>query len=317
MKVETPKGIRAYHSSPHDFDKFDLAKIGSGEGAQVYGHGLYFAESPAVSGAGGEYWKQFARRFQGPDTDPAVVHAVQMLEASNGNRAAALAKGEAALKGDYRGTTLPDAVALLRSDKPVGPRTYEVNINADPAHMLDWDKPFASPDALEAFASKFDAVNPTTRRFLEDYSYANTKAGRALPDGEDIFRELKALSSPKQFSNEFREAGIPGIKYLDQGSRAQVPTYRISKTDADNARYTLSRTDHMARDTSNKGFMTYAEAQAAQAAAEAADAARRTSNYVIFDPNIIRIDKKYAVPGAIGAGGMGALAAQNQYEEVY
>jgi len=27
--------------------------------------------------------------------------------------------------------------------------------------------------------------------------------------------------------------------------------------------------------------------------------------------------KKYAVPGAIGAGGMGALAAQNQYEEVY
>ena len=42
-----------------------------------------------------------------------------------------------------------------------------------------------------------------------------------------------------------------------------------------------------------------------------------TSNYVIFDPNLIRIDKKYAVPGAIGAGGMGALAAQNQYEEVY
>ena len=26
-------GIRAYHSSPHDFDKFDLAKIGTGEGA--------------------------------------------------------------------------------------------------------------------------------------------------------------------------------------------------------------------------------------------------------------------------------------------
>jgi len=27
--------------------------------------------------------------------------------------------------------------------------------------------------------------------------------------------------------------------------------------------------------------------------------------------------KKYAVPGAIGAGGMGALAAQDRYEEVY
>jgi hypothetical protein len=36
--------IRAYHGSPHDFDRFDLSKIGTGEGAQAYGHGLYFAE---------------------------------------------------------------------------------------------------------------------------------------------------------------------------------------------------------------------------------------------------------------------------------
>ena len=39
------QGIRAYHGSPHDFDKFDLSKIGTGEGAQAYGHGLYFAEN--------------------------------------------------------------------------------------------------------------------------------------------------------------------------------------------------------------------------------------------------------------------------------
>ena len=55
--------IRAYHSCPHDFDKFDLAKIGTGEGAQVYGHGLYFAENPAVSGQGGQYWQQFKNRI--------------------------------------------------------------------------------------------------------------------------------------------------------------------------------------------------------------------------------------------------------------
>ena len=43
------KGIRAYHGSPYDFEKFDLSKIGTGEGAQAYGHGLYFAENPAVA----------------------------------------------------------------------------------------------------------------------------------------------------------------------------------------------------------------------------------------------------------------------------
>lgn len=46
-RIENP--IRAYHGSPHDFDKFDLSKIGTGEGAQAYGHGLYFAESEPVA----------------------------------------------------------------------------------------------------------------------------------------------------------------------------------------------------------------------------------------------------------------------------
>jgi hypothetical protein len=41
--------IRAYHGSPHRFDKLDMSKIGSGEGAQAYGHGLYTAESPKVA----------------------------------------------------------------------------------------------------------------------------------------------------------------------------------------------------------------------------------------------------------------------------
>lgn len=36
--------IKAYHGSPHDFDRFSLDNIGTGEGAQAYGHGLYFAE---------------------------------------------------------------------------------------------------------------------------------------------------------------------------------------------------------------------------------------------------------------------------------
>jgi hypothetical protein len=41
--------IRAYHGSPHSFDRFSLDKIGTGEGAQAYGHGLYFAESEDVA----------------------------------------------------------------------------------------------------------------------------------------------------------------------------------------------------------------------------------------------------------------------------
>jgi hypothetical protein len=39
----------AYHGSPHIFDRFSLDAIGSGEGAQAYGWGLYFAGKKAIA----------------------------------------------------------------------------------------------------------------------------------------------------------------------------------------------------------------------------------------------------------------------------
>ena len=39
----------AWHGSPYDFDKFDLGAIGSGEGAQFYGWGLYFAKNKEMA----------------------------------------------------------------------------------------------------------------------------------------------------------------------------------------------------------------------------------------------------------------------------
>lgn len=47
--MKLPRGIRAFHGSPYDFDKFSLDKIGTGEGAQAYGRGLYFAENEGIA----------------------------------------------------------------------------------------------------------------------------------------------------------------------------------------------------------------------------------------------------------------------------
>jgi hypothetical protein len=44
-----PKFAAAWHGTPHDFDEFDMSKIGTGEGHQVYGHGLYFAGNRDVA----------------------------------------------------------------------------------------------------------------------------------------------------------------------------------------------------------------------------------------------------------------------------
>nr|DAH84155.1 MAG TPA: crystallin beta/gamma motif-containing protein [Caudoviricetes sp.] len=41
----------AWHGSPHDFNEFDLGAIGSGEGNQAHGWGLYFAKNKEVARA--------------------------------------------------------------------------------------------------------------------------------------------------------------------------------------------------------------------------------------------------------------------------
>jgi len=271
-------GIRAYHSSPHDFDKFDLARIGTGEGAQVYGHGLYFAENPAVSGQGGQYWQQFLQNFQG---SPEGLAARELMK-SKFDRALAhqnLQKDIASI--EQLGITTPEvdtfkrAQELLHSGKPVGPRTYEVNINADPAHMLDWDKPLSAQGGLREALSQVNVPGVPLVQRLE--------SGRLQPTGNEVYRTLEqslpGVNTRASASDVLREAGIPGIKYLDQGSRNATP---VLKTD-------------------RAGNVISSEYPPP------------TSNYVIFDPNIIDITKKYAVPGAIGVSGMSALAAQDEY----
>lgn len=39
----------AYHGSPHTFTQFDMSAIGTGEGNQTFGWGMYFAENPEIA----------------------------------------------------------------------------------------------------------------------------------------------------------------------------------------------------------------------------------------------------------------------------
>jgi site-specific DNA-cytosine methylase len=54
IKGQSRFAVTAHHGSPHNFDRFSTAKIGTGEGAQAYGWGLYFASRKEVA----EHYKQ-------------------------------------------------------------------------------------------------------------------------------------------------------------------------------------------------------------------------------------------------------------------
>lgn len=51
----------AWHGSPHNFDEFDLGAIGTGEGNQAHGWGLYFAKDKKVS----KLYKEVLSKAQG------------------------------------------------------------------------------------------------------------------------------------------------------------------------------------------------------------------------------------------------------------
>jgi hypothetical protein len=316
----TPGGIHVYHSSPHDFDKFDLSKIGTGEGAQVYGHGIYVAENPAVSGQGGQYWQQFMGRHP-----PDEQSATKLLQQHGFDRAKAAedaqkhidtmqkyirdpANAQDALLPAYeRGLpAYQRQLELLQSGAPVGPRTYEVNFRAKPEELLDWDKPLRQQptnvrDFLESVPKNQWGHGPLDRFMTDPGGVEGVK-------GSDIYSNLGfwgRVGKP-EVSAELASAGIPGIRYLDEGSRGDPFKVRPGLT-LDNKLTVVGPNDT---------FVPFADKVAAEAFASAKNAAHpRTHNYVAFDPSKLDIMAKYGVVGGVplGAATMGGTVDQSSY----
>jgi hypothetical protein len=254
------RGIRAYHGSPHDFERFDISKIGTGEGAQAYGHGLYFAENPKVA----------------ETYDP---------RPESGSAAAGIG---------------------LRETTPG--HMYEVNIAADPEHFLDWDKPLSEqPEHIrEKFSKAVVPGNAEDDQLLRDLHGAD--AGHAVlglfprSSGAQAYNTFAHhVGDPVETINKLREAGIPGIKYLDQGSRILKPREEIAK---DVAQYKQAIEDLKqqpdTKDTREK--MHVYKQRLAQHEDDLANYKPPTSNYVVFDDKLIDIIKKYGLAGLVAGG---------------
>ena len=201
--------IRAYHGSPYDFEKFEAAKIGSGEGGQMYGHGLYFAERPEVAGS----YKRSNRpdphlvnpTGQLPDDVLAELQRVGYLGFDRPGQAVS------AIRSDPNWKTTWDVPEHLPATEQYvkqypGGRLYEVDIHADPEAMLDWDKPLGQqpPHVQERF-----------RWYgIDDPSLSAVEAYNRLGGTEGIAGATQKLTEGPKGAPE-----IPGIRYLDQGSR--------------------------------------------------------------------------------------------------
>jgi hypothetical protein len=232
------EGIRAFHGTPHNVDRFDSSKIGTGEGAQAFGHGLYFASREDVARG---YRNALSETLVGGRTvgelnPPALVRENLKWIGEDGSPsslgdAAQKVRGFASAYEQYarrmRGSALAAEraehmakAAMLReaadwmeknADLPIT-RTgnvYEVRIQTSPERLLDWDKPLSEqpPEVQRALMSL-----PGSERFKPEWTGAQLYESSALVPGAT--RDEEAASAA------LRAAGIDGIQYLDGGSRS-------------------------------------------------------------------------------------------------
>lgn len=179
--------IKASHGSPHLFDRFDFSKIGTGEGAQAYGHGGYFAQG---------FDSPVAKQYQENVKDMDAIKAIN-------NRMAKLAKiMESDNAGQYRkfksdvgrnAASEYDALMQQRSAVKQNPgHLYNVELKwpdaareaADPLgehHLLDWDAPL-SDQPINAQNALKSMVNDVLKNDF-DLSRANRDLSKAFNDG--------------------------------------------------------------------------------------------------------------------------------------
>lgn len=184
-----PQGITAYHGSPHDFDRFDAGQIGTGQGAQTYGHGHYVAENESV-----------ARSYRD-----------QLAGADNGRMY------------QVRINSTPEN--FLDLDSPVSAQSPHIRALLERGLARPRQ---VAPDTYDIGGLRFEREGQRFRMYRDGKRTGETfasidEAHQRYGDHPDRMMAGDALNAlePDQVKQAelLRNAGAHGVRYLDQGSR--------------------------------------------------------------------------------------------------
>jgi hypothetical protein len=254
--------IDVYHGSPHRFEEFDASKIGTGEGAQAYGHGIYLAENPSV-----------ARSYIKTPDD--WVNQANVKNSSYRKAQAEIVRADRELRKQFPSTIPKDEISAFmyveNNQKMFPKETIEKIKNIRKAEenaykeftsgsfykadlpdkmvdrMLDWDKPLSeqSPYVQKIIGDEIKRIGGgSTHSGEQAYKelmfqarmeraqkeiMAKEAKGQASAASPSAKSQAKAMEESRQLqaidaSERLRQLGIPGIKYLDAGSRGQGGT---------------------------------------------------------------------------------------------
>jgi hypothetical protein len=220
--------LNAWHGTPHEIKGgFDISKVGTGEGAQSYGHGMYFGEA---RGTGEKYAFDLANRD--------ATNQGRLNAHANAQRLANLAGDPKYAADDVRFVLesnpdhpqqklLSETLRMLESGdyaKPIknSGNLYKVDIPDEQIpKMLDWDKPFnQQPDVVKkAFEKLYTDKNVADQDLIKWFSEIDKEKGHMAAFYNNLATSDN-LKGAKDVSRLLSESGVTGVRYLDEGSRA-------------------------------------------------------------------------------------------------
>ncbi len=240
----------AYHGTPHrGIEKFSTDKMGTGEGAQAYGWGLYFAGKKEVaewyreklSGSADQSPRRF---FKGQEYQPGTggYFAGRLLESSTLAKtrkeltgwiaeAETWSEKRKADKGEQDSLRVwREALAVLKEatskkdfdTKPARGQLYEVDIPED-HQMLHWDKPLSEQPEAVRDALQIPLSDPLeVRKSGKVWEVVNAKTGDVLSTNwaNKADAERMASGHSEAWANQTGAAYYKHLSEMDGGDKA-------------------------------------------------------------------------------------------------
>ncbi len=231
--LEAMLSVEAWHGSRHDLKAFSNDAIGTGEGAQVYGHGHYLGEA---EGTGKYYMNAGARgdtvggkRYNANDPEH-VAAATLWRWQGDAEKAvstdlipqAERLTGDPMREGERQ--KIMQAIKIIESgnvqkfEPPAKGNLYRAKINVEEHELLDLDK------LLDEQPSQvIDAID----RIPNIEKYGDMRTGHDLIDQLANFdisadgRRVKLPTNRERATRKLQEVGLKGSQYFDQISRAE------------------------------------------------------------------------------------------------
>lgn len=230
--------LSAWHGTgnPKPYDKFDYNKVGGpgGEGAQAYGYGLYFAGKKEVADFYRKKLTQEQKKYvDGKEFDIDIPeHYLADMISQYGDETRDTLE-LFAIRGGSPSVKKIAKTALELFDKGERPeieyapivfgKLYNVDIPDDHEYLY-WDGSIEEQNDLvkKFFKNQIHGYKVQAAKSEKKWGdYSDPKQATSGKTGKDLYRDLsEKLGSDKAASDALREAGVPGIRYLDGGSRA-------------------------------------------------------------------------------------------------